>query len=82
MSDIQYTNIENQLSQVLDLIGLLIPETFTLPYLSNTTGASRDTIYKYLQRNHIEGMDYKKKDGKIVVCREIGLELLRRYKNA
>lgn len=82
MSEIHYTKLENKLSKVLDLVGLLVPESFSLSYISNTTGVKRDTIYKLLQRNYLEGIDYKRKDGKIVVCREIGLELLRRYKNA
>ena len=82
MSELHYTNLENKLSKVLDLVLLLVPETFTLSYISSSTGVKRDTIYKLLQRNYLEGMDYKKKDGKIVICREVGLELLRRYKNA
>lgn len=82
MHELHYSGIENKLSKVLDLVLLLAPETFTLSHISNTTGVKRDTIYKLLQRNYLEGMDYKKKDGKIVICREVGLELLRRYKNA
>ena len=82
MSNLDYINLDKKLSQVLDMVNILVPEVFTLSYISSTTGVNRDTIYKLLQRNYIQGMDYKKKDGKIVVCKEVGLELLRRYKNA
>jgi hypothetical protein len=82
MSDLHYISLEQKLSEVLNLINLLLPETFTLSYISNTTGVKRDTLNKFLQRNYLEGMDYKKKDGKIIISREVGLELLRRYKNA
>ncbi len=82
MSELHYTNLENKLSKILDLVELFVPEIFSLSYISNTTGVKRDTIYKLLQRNYLEGRDYKRKDGKILVSRETVVELLRRYKNA
>jgi IS30 family transposase len=82
MSDLHYIEIEKKLNQVLGLVELLVPESFTISYIANATGANRDTIYKYVQRNYIENIDYKMKNSKITVRREIGLELLRRYKNA
>ena len=82
IADLNNVDIKEQLSQILDLLLLITPNEFSISFIADSTGTKRDTIYKYLQRNHIDGMDYKKKDGKIVVCREVGLELLRRYKNA
>jgi predicted transcriptional regulator len=82
MSQACLINLENNVSKILDLLQILVPATFTLSYISNTTGVSRDTINKFLKRNYMEGIDYKNKDGKIVISREVGLELLRRYQNA
>ena len=80
MNELHYNKIDQKLNKVLGLVELLIPETFTISYISNTTGVNRDTIYKYVQRNFIQGMDYQLKNSKITVRRDVGLELLRRYK--
>lgn len=82
ITDLNNVDIKEQLSQILDLLLLITPNEFSISFIADSTGAKRDTIYKYLQRNLMDGTDYKKKDGKIVVRREIGLELLRRFKNA
>lgn len=80
MSNFEYQELSNKLNQVLNLVELLVPPSFTLPYIAETTGANRETIYKYLTRNYIENMDFWKKDDKIFLSRDVGLELIRRYK--
>lgn len=81
MSQACLINLENDVSKILDLVQMLVPQTFTLSYISNITGVSRDTINKFLKRNYMEGIDYKNKNGRIAISREVGLELLRRYQN-
>ena len=73
--------LDKKLNRVLNLVELLVPATFTLSYISQVTNTKRETIYKYVTRNYIENMDFYRKNGKIVVSRDLGLELIRRYKN-
>ena len=79
MDNIQSFKMEQKLDSILELVNILVPTTFTLPYISQLTNTQRDTIYKYLTRNYIDGMDFYKKDGKILINRDVGLELVRKY---
>ena len=80
MSANEFIDLSNKLNKVLNLVELLVPATFTLSYIAEITNTNRETIYKYVKRNYIENMDFYRKNGRITVSRDIGLELIRRYK--
>jgi len=82
MSANEFIDLSNKLNKVLNLVELLVPATFTLSYIAEITNTKRETIYKYVTRNYIKNMDFYIKNGRITVSRDIGLELIRRYKNA
>jgi len=76
----EFIDLSNKLSKVLNLVELIVPTTFTLSYIADITNTKRETIYKYVIRNYIENMDFYRKNGRITVSRDVGLELIRRYK--
>ena len=76
----EFIDLSNKLSKVLNLVELIVPTTFTLSYIADITNTKRETIYKYVIRNYIEDMDFYRKNGRITVSRDVGLELIRRYK--
>ena len=77
----EFLTIDAKINQILECIELLVPHEFSLSYVAHFTNAQRETLYKFVQRNYIENLDYWLKNGKIFVRREIGLELIRRYKH-
>lgn len=80
MGSSEFLELSNKMNKVLNLVELLVPSSFTLSYISEVTSSKRETVYKYVTRNYIENMDFYNKDGKITVSRDVGLELIRRYK--
>ena len=80
MSSDEYLKLENKLNQVIGLIDMITPSQFALSQISDMTGKSSKTVYKYLKSNYLENMDFKKLNGKIVVNKEVGIELIRRYR--
>ncbi len=77
----EFLEIDSKINKILECIELLVPNEFSLSYIAHFTHAKRETIYKYLQRNYIENLDYWLKNGKIFIGREVGLELIRRYRH-
>jgi len=79
MDNIQSFKMEQKLDSILELVNILVPNTFTLSYIANTSGVKYDTVYKYLTRNYIPESDFYKKDDRIMVRRDVGIEMLRKY---
>ncbi len=80
MSSDEYLKLENKLNQVIGLIDMITPSQFALSQIADMTGKSCKTIYKYLKSNYLEHIDFHKQNGKIVVNKEVGIELIRRYR--
>ncbi len=80
MSSEEYLRLENKLNQVIGLIDLITPSQFALSQIADMTGKNYKTIYKYLKSNYLEDADFRKKNGKIVLNKEVGIELIRRYR--
>lgn len=68
------------LHQILTVVGVLVPEEFSLSYLADSTGKSRQALTKYLQRNYEEGVEWEKKGKKIFVKKELGIKILQAHK--
>lgn len=80
MSTDEYLKLENKLNQVILLIDMITPSQFHLTQIASMTGKNSKTIYKYLKSNYLENFDFKKLNGKIVVNKEVGIQLIRRYR--
>lgn len=80
MNSAEYLQLENKLNQVIMLIDMITPSQFALSQIADMTGKSYKTIYKYLKSNYLEDTDFHKKNGKIVLNKEVGIELIRRYR--
>jgi len=68
------------LSKLVGMVSLLIPEKFSIAFLAESTGKSRQAITQYIYNHYTPETDYWKVGKKLFVRKEIGLELLERYK--
>ena len=80
-----YKNLEELetrklLNQLVTMMALLIPEKFSISYLSDSTGKSRQALIKYLQRHHEEGVEWHKEGKKIYVNKDLGIKILQEHK--
>lgn len=70
--------LKNELLEIKAMLNLLIPETTTIGYISKMTGKSRQAIRDYLINHFEPEVDFWKKDGKIIISKEVAVKLLQR----
>lgn len=80
MNSSEYLKLENKLNQVILLIDMITPSQFQLTQIASMTRKNSKTIYKYLRSNYLEDIDFQKQNGKIIVNKKVGIELIRRYR--
>ena len=68
------------LSKLVNMLSLLIPEKYSVGFLAESTSKSRQAITQYIYNHYNPDVDYWKEGKKLFVRKEVGLELLQRYK--
>lgn len=78
MNTNEYIELKQLLSELKNMIRILVPQTASISYLSDLTGKSRQSI-RQLLINHFEPeVDYWNKGGKIFVSQRVAITILTR----
>jgi hypothetical protein len=69
----EITILRQDILEIKSMMKLLLPKQYTVSYLSQQTGKSRQAIRGWLIRNGEPEVDYWEKGGKIYVSEETAL---------
>ncbi|EFU68684.1 conserved hypothetical protein [Aliarcobacter butzleri JV22] len=78
MNTNEYIELKQLLSELKNMIRILVPQTASISYLSDLTGKSRQSIRQLLINNFEPEVDYWNKGGKIFVSQRVAIIILTR----
>ena len=78
MNTNEYIELKKLLSELKNMIRILVPQTSSISYLSDLTGKSRQSIRQLLINNFEPEVDYWNKGGKIFVSQRVAIIILTR----
>lgn len=73
--------IKENLTKLAIMINMLIPAKFSVSFLSENTGKSRQTIHQYLVNNFEPDKNFWREGGKVFVDRQTAMSILSKYNN-
>ena len=77
--DIETKELMLKIINKLELFEFLVPTWVSLAELCVNINVKNNTAYNYLRNNFIPNTDYKKKNGKIYVGRDVALSIRKHY---
>ena len=78
MNTNEYIELKQLLSELKNMIRILVPQIASISYLSDLTGRSRQSIRQLLINNFEPEVDYWNKGGKIFVSQRVAIIILTR----
>ena len=78
MNTNEYIELKQLLSELKNMIRILVPQTASISYLSDLTGKSRQSIRQLLINNFEPEVDYWNKGGRIFVSQRVAIIILTR----
>ena len=78
MNTNEYIELKQLLSELKNMIRILVPQTASISYLSDLTGKSRQSIRQLLINNFEPEVDYWNKGGRIFVSQRVAITILTR----
>ncbi len=72
----EITTLRQDILEIKSMMKLLLPKQYTVSYLSQQTGKSRQAIRGWLIRNGEPEVDFWEKGGKIFVSEKIALKYI------
>ena len=73
-----YIELKQLLSELKNMIRILVPQIASISYLSDLTGRSRQSIRQLLINNFEPEVDYWNKGGRIFVSQRVAIIILTR----
>lgn len=74
----EYLELKGMLSELTQMMKMLIPKKATISYLSETTGKSRQSIRQFLINNFEPEVDYWLEGGKMFASQRAVITILTR----
>lgn len=78
MNTNEYIELKQLLSELKNMIRILVPQIASISYLSDLTGRSRQSIRQLLINNFEPEVDYWNKGGRIFVSQRVAIIILTR----
>ena len=78
MNTNEYIELKQLLSELKNMIRILVPQIASISYLSDLTGKSRQSIRQLLINNFEPEVDYWNKGGRIFVSQRVAIIILTR----
>lgn len=69
-------DIFTQLKALNSKIDMMIPKEATISFLAERKGVSRQAVHDYIKKHFEPEVDYKRKNGKIVVLKDAVIKYL------
>ena len=78
MNTNEYIELKQLLSELKNMIRILVPQIASISYLSDLTGRSRQSIRQLLINNFEPEVDYWNKGGRIFVSQRVAIIIMTR----
>ena len=78
MNTNEYIELKQLLSELKNMIRILVPQIASISYLSDLTGRSRQSIRQLLINNFEPEVDYWLSNGRIFVSQKVAVTILTR----
>jgi len=76
VSEMEYSELRHELIEIKSILKLLLPKEYSIDYLVQQTGKSRQAIRSWLIRNGEPDVDFWGKNGRIIVSEKTALKYL------